>query len=114
MTTTAVTTKRSLRPHWRKMTWAVLIFNVIMVAWVISAATASTGTCQGLSANDCANVGAAAHGIAFTLQLVLWVIGDILLGILWLVTKGRSCPTCGRSVKRGLTICRHCNHNFAR
>jgi len=106
------TEKKSRRLHWRKMTWTVLIFNVLMVIWLVTGLTASTGSCNGLDANTCAAASDVGHGIAATLQIVVWVLGDIILGVLWLVTKGRSCPVCGRGVKRGLVACKGCGHDF--
>ena len=34
--------KRSLRLHWRKMTWAVVIFNILMLLWIIIASPPRT------------------------------------------------------------------------
>lgn len=105
---------KRFRPHWRKMTWAVLIFNAIMLIWLITSLTASTkGSCNGLTVSECAGVSDVAHTAVAGIQIVLWVLGDLILGVLWLVTKGRSCPVCGRSVRRGMTVCKSCGHDFA-
>jgi hypothetical protein len=100
------------RLHWRKMTWVILTFNLMMVIWLVTSLTASTKDCNGLTAGQCAGVADVAHSAVAAIQIVLWVVGDIILGILWLVTKGRSCPACGRSVKRGLLVCKGCGHDF--
>jgi len=54
----------SIRPHWRKMSWVVLIWNVLMVVWIIAGvAGAHNGqncTASGLSqqaCNDASNAG---------------------------------------------------------
>ena len=94
------------------MTWVVLVFNILMLIWLTTSLTASTKNCNGLTASECAGVSDVAHSAVAAIQIVLWVLGDIILGILWLVTKGRSCPVCGRSVKRGLVECKVCGHDF--
>lgn len=105
--------KRSFRLHWRKMTWAIVIFNAIMLIWIIAGAASDTSpTCHNLSqqlCNDATNTG---KGIAVFALVIVWLIGDVILGVLWLVTKGRSCPVCGRNVKRGLTVCTGCGTDF--
>lgn len=36
--------KRSIRPYWRRRTWVVLIFNVIMLVWIIAGVATATAT----------------------------------------------------------------------
>ena len=77
--------KHPLRPHWRKMTWAIVTFNLLMLVL--------------------ATMGGSA-------LLPLWVFGEFVLGVLWLATRGRSCPVCGRGVQRGLVTCKSCGFDF--
>lgn len=107
----------NLRPHWRKMTWAVLIFNVLMLIWLIAGVASATHNPQCahtavLGAKACQNATDAGAGIGAGIVIALWVAGDVILGVLWLVTRGRVCPTCGRGVRKGLTACRACGHDF--
>lgn len=112
------------RPHWRKGTWIILIFNVLMLIWLISAAGAT-----GSALSDCAGItdelersaceAGTALGASVGVGLIfgLWVMGDIILGVIWLVTnkkKARDCPVCGQDVKKGLTMCASCGHDFAK
>jgi hypothetical protein len=49
------------------------------------------------------------------LIIVLWALGDVILGVLWLVTnrkKTRPCPVCGSDVKKGVLSCRQCGYDF--
>ncbi len=103
-----------IRPHWRKMSWVVLIFNALMVIWLITSLTASTKNCNGLTVSECAGVADVAHGAVAVIQIVIWLIGDFILGILWLVTKGnrRACPACGLPVKAGKLQCKKCGYDF--
>ncbi len=80
--------KRNKGLHWRKMTWAVLVFNLIMLIWLITSLTASTKNCNGMTTGECAGVSDVAHSAVAAIQIVLWVFGDIILGIIWLVIRG--------------------------
>jgi hypothetical protein len=103
------------RPHWRKMSWMILIWNALMIIWIIAGVASShPHNCADLGnqlCNDANNVGT---GIAVTLLVVLWLVGDFILGIIWLVTKGnrRACPTCGLPVKAGVFQCKKCGFDF--
>lgn len=107
---------RNLRPHWRIFTWAILAFNALMLLWIVTgAASASHAACKGLTASDCTAAREVGGGIAVIALIFIWVAGDIILGVLWMVTRprGRLCPACGTTAKRGVIICRQCGHNFA-
>ena len=75
--------------------------------------------CKGLVGNEleiCNSLYDLGSGLATGLVIFLWVAADVILGIVWLVTNRsgkRDCPSCGKSVKRGLTTCQNCNHDFA-
>ncbi len=42
------------------------------------------------------------------------MIGFFVLGLIWLMTKGkkRDCPVCGHDVKKGQTVCKSCGYDF--
>jgi hypothetical protein len=48
--------------HWRKMTWAILVWSVAMVAWLIA-------------------------GGAVTSSFLLWSFGTVFLTLLWFMTR---------------------------
>lgn len=104
------------RPRWRVFTWFVLAFNAFMLAWVVGVITSHASTCHGLTGSALTNceLDNTGIGIAATLLIVLWALGDVILGVLWLVTRPRTrvCPVCGNTVKRGWTQCR-CGYDFA-
>lgn len=104
----------TVRPHWRKMTWTVVVFNVIMLLWVVFGVSSAThtGHCQNLSAQLCHDATDTGAAIGAGILIALWVAGDLILGVLWLVTRGRSCPACGRGVRRGVVVCRGCGHDM--
>ncbi len=108
-----------LRPHWRKMTWVVLIWNILMVIWIVTGiATAPNGSnCADLTQQSCQAATDVGTGIGVILIVIIWALVDIILGIVWLVTKPRGqrdCPVCGNVVKRGITKCKSCGHDFAK
>jgi hypothetical protein len=109
------------RPGWRKMTWAILIFSVLMLIWIIAGAGASDnhGHCLRehgvLSVRSCEDARDVGTGIAVGLIAFLWFVGFVILSIIWFMTrpKGRECPVCGERVKKGRTVCAHCSYDFA-
>lgn len=94
-------------PRFRIFTWVILAVNALFLIWIIEGiATRPSPT------DTAANVGTA---IGVGLIIGLWVAADVILGILWLVTKPktRDCPACGRTVKRGQMECKGCGYDFA-
>jgi rubredoxin len=98
------------------MTWVLLIFTALMTVWAIAAA--SSGSSCDKSDPDyesCKLAEDIGTGIGITLIFVLWFIGFIVLGLIWLMSrpKHRQCPRCGHDVKKGLTVCKNCGYDFA-
>ena len=111
------------RPHWRAMTWVILIWCAAIVAWAIaggvSADHQSAQQClnQGvLSARDCQNAADAGTGIGVAAILFIGFVGFVFLSLIWFMTgrRRRDCPVCGRGIKGGKTVCPTCGHDFAR
>jgi hypothetical protein len=98
------------------MSWVVLIWNALMVVAIVAGvASAHNGqNCGGLSQQACSDATTAGAAIGVTIIVVIWLVGDVLLGILWLVTKGnrRACPACGLPVKAGKLKCKKCGFDF--
>ncbi len=97
-------------PHWRKMTWALIVWCVIILAWAIGGA-ASNNCSQQTYQGACQ----AGTGIGVALVLLIGFFGFAFLALIWFMTrpKGRDCPACGTLVKRGRTTCPSCGHDFA-
>ena len=112
--------------HWRKMTWTLLVWSGVMFAWMIGAgvsagnsvasncATDPAVTSGVLTKQECIDASNAGTGIGIGLVFFLWFMGFVVLGLIWFMTrpKRRDCPACGESVKKGLTVCRHCGFDF--
>jgi hypothetical protein len=76
--------RRRLLPRWRFFTWVILAFNLIMLIWVVIGA--STGkSCKGLTGDALTNcqAGQIGTGIGVGLIILLWALGDIILGTMW-------------------------------
>jgi len=105
-------------PGWRIATYVVLAFNLLMLVWVISGAASAAGQpqhCHHLSAKLCNEASDTGTAVGVGILIFLWALGDVILGVIWLVTnrkKTRECPACGSDVKKGLFACRRCGFDF--
>jgi RNA polymerase subunit RPABC4/transcription elongation factor Spt4 len=105
-------------PHWRKATWAVVIWTILMAVWIAAGASSASNNCAGKTGSDlsaCQAGTAIGGGIAVTFLVLLWFIGFVVLSLIWLMSRPdrRLCPVCGEQVKKGLTVCPKCGYNFA-
>lgn len=113
-----VATKKRLGflPGWRIFSYVILLFNVLMLVWIIAGAASSSGAhnCGSLDSSTCAAANNAGTAIGVGILIVLWALGDVILGVLWMVTRprGRDCPACGERVKRGVMRCGSCGFDF--
>lgn len=94
-------------PQLRIFTWVILAINAVFLIWIIGGIATRPDP-----DNAAANAGTA---IGVGLVIGLWVAADVILGILWLITKPRTrdCPACGRTIKPGQVECKSCGYNFA-
>jgi len=75
----------------RVFTWIILAINAIFASWLIGGiASVSTGDCPpNMSENACDAAKTVGGGIGALLIVFLWVAADVILGIIWLVTRKR-------------------------
>lgn len=106
---------RSFIPRWRKMTWVIWAVNALFLLWIIVGV--SDRPSQDCAPGDelCINASDAGTGIGVALIIILWFFVFVVLAMVWLMTrpKHRTCPVCGNDVKKGLTKCSGCGHDFA-
>lgn len=118
--------RRRWLPEWRKMTWLIVVLNILMLILIVSAASSAHNdnlancanqTSEFFSQEDCQTFSDAGTGLGVAFVVFLWVLLDMILGLIWLVT-GRSgkrdCPACGSAVNRGVTVCPTCSFDFVR
>lgn len=106
------------RPHWRKMTWVLILWTVLMAIWIVAGAATvdPANECAGEEFRGACEAGTeAGEAIGIGALVVLWFFGFMVLSLIWFMTrpKGRECPACGERVKRGFTACPACGHDFA-
>lgn len=69
--------------------WGFILFNALMLWWMIGGMSAASKHTTGLSGAE--QTGAAVGmGIGFTFILGIWVVGDIILGMFVLFTRPKT------------------------
>lgn len=73
----------------RPFTWVIVAINVLFLIWVIVGVGAASDPtdCGGLSQESCNAAAAAGTAIGVGIVVVLWAFVDVILGIVWLVTR---------------------------
>ena len=82
------------RPHWRKMTWVLVIWSVIFAIWIIAGIAGADNHehCAReahayLSQKSCEDVRNAGTGIGVAVVFFLWFLGFVVLSFVWLMTR---------------------------
>jgi hypothetical protein len=88
MPTVVRTEKRQRSPFGQAVKWVFIAFNALMLLWLFSAISAVS---QMTPDSDAARAGYAIGAtIGFSMLLSLWFIGDVILGLLVLITRGNT------------------------
>ena len=77
-------------PRWRKATWALVIWNILMVIWVAGGIGATSDNCVGETGEAlelCQSATAVGAGIGVTFIIIIWFIGFIVLGLVWVMSR---------------------------
>ena len=72
-------------PKWRKATWALVIFNALVLVWLVTGLNAAGSVPVGSEAEEVGR--AIGTGIGVTFIAILWFIGFIVLGLVWLMSR---------------------------
>lgn len=76
----------------RIFTWVILVINVLFLVWIIAAAASTSGhasDCGSLTQQTCDDAKNTGTAIGVFLVVVFWAAVDVILGIIWLVTRRR-------------------------
>lgn len=74
----------------RKATWALVIWTALMALWIGTGIAGTSDLCSGetgTALEACQAGTAIGSGIGFTFLLVIWFIGFIVLGLIWLMSR---------------------------
>jgi hypothetical protein len=77
-------------PRWRKATWALVVWTILMALWIgggIAATGSGPGDCGTLSQDACEAAYGLGAGIGVTALFFLWFIGFLILGLVWLMSR---------------------------
>jgi hypothetical protein len=101
------------RPHWRKMTWVLILWSALILIWAI--AGGASNDCGSQASNAAKSGCEAGTGIGVALILFIGFFGFVFFSLIWFMSRprGRDCPACGEKVKKGQTECPNCGHDFA-
>ena len=101
-------------PRWRKATWALIVWSVLIIAWVILGVTSrNCGDKDCVLQQTACDIGTS---VGVVVIVGLGFMGFVVLSLISLMSrpKVRTCPTCGNDVKKGLTVCESCGYEFAK
>src|SRR5215204_6478632 len=102
--------------RWRKMTWVIVLFTILMAVLIYSATQATTPCPPDIQNCDAYRAGqTVGQGLGIMLFAGIWFVGFIILSIIWFMTRParRVCPACGHEARKGQTTCKRCGYNFA-
>lgn len=83
---------RRFIPHWRKMTWVLVLWTGLMLVWIIGGATSadtSDKDCGTLSKEACEGAQDAGTAIGVGLLIFLWFLGFVVLSLVWFMSRPR-------------------------
>ena len=67
--------------------WSFIAFNVLMAIWLVGGMGSASDKIDAMSSNAEKAGAAIGTGIGATIVIVLWVLGDIILGLFVLFTR---------------------------
>lgn len=77
-------------PRWRKATWALLIWSALIVIWIVGGTSSVGNNCAGETGDAltaCQAGTAIGAGLGVTVIIIIWFIGFIVLGLIWLMSR---------------------------
>jgi hypothetical protein len=82
---------QKIRPHWRKMTWALIGWTGLMGWWLISYVAESNCSDQVGKYQNAKQTGCeAGTSIGIFMILIVAFLGFVVLGMIWLMSRRRT------------------------
>jgi len=78
----------------RVLTWVILAINALFLIWLVSETVYIRNTTCDHADLSCDPAKAVGGGVGTIMIITLWVAADVILGIIWLVTRKKK-PTIG-------------------
>jgi hypothetical protein len=76
--------------HWRKMTWVLWIWSILILVWAIAGGSSASDDCIGNARDqltkDACNTGA---GIGVAIILLIGFFGFVFFSLIWFMTRPR-------------------------
>jgi hypothetical protein len=107
--------RRRFRVRWRILTYAIIAFNLLMLAWIIAGPAWVSSACNVPGVTACTGQGNPKRGIAVSVIIAVWALGNLILGGIWIATNNgrrRPCPQCGKQIDDATFRCPRCGHDF--
>jgi hypothetical protein len=78
--------------QWRKATWALIIWNALMILWLASALQGEFSCVKetGAARSVCDAGASIGMSLGASLVGVVWFAGFITIGLIWLVSRPKS------------------------
>lgn len=73
-------------PRWRKATWAIVIWTLLTVIW-IATGVGAVGNAAPAGSDAEAAGRAIGAGLGVTFIIIVWFLGFIVLGLIWLMSR---------------------------
>lgn len=95
------------------MTWVLILWSAFILLWAIAGGASNDCGSQATKLDQ--NACDAGTGIGVAIILFIGFIGFVFFSLIWFMSRprGRECPACGETVKKGKTECPNCGHDFA-
>jgi hypothetical protein len=99
--------------RWRKMTWAIVVFSGLMLAWILAAGIDRASKHCADGDTLCIQASDAGTTVGVGLIVFFWFVGFLVLALIWMMTRPRLCARCGERMRKRETACRHCGFDIA-
>ena len=80
------------RPHWRKMTWALVVFTGLMTVWIVAAGVDRPSKDCPPGDTLCVNASDTGTAVGVGLLVFLFFLGFVILSLVWFMSRPKGKP----------------------